>query len=451
MSPELSDIQGLIHHHYGYPKLRHLLFNIGSPASGRQLLKFLAPRVTHAAMNLDPGPDVLLNVGITFAGLQSLKLDSDLLACFPIDFKEAPDSTVMGDVGASHPDRWWKGFTDANLVVHLFARSTETLEAITSEVREAAAGNTEILPTSAGGPIEGGMLGTIRGELHFGYRDGISHPDVRWSDDPGSPGSIDYRNFLLGYSTPQIPSSPKVFASVPASARAAGLARNGSYSVFRVLIQNVAAFNQFLATEGPRAFPELPPTDAQELLAAKLMGRWRDGTPLIRSPVAPDIAFANDNSFNYSQDAAGLRCPISAHIRVTNPRDQALDPPPKVIGVPQVIRRGAPFGTKLEGTVDDNQERGLAGLFICSSITRQFYTLMEWMKENSFSPSFQDPRAQDPLANHEVPSASKEFLIPTESGVRSVTLPNMVTTRGTAFFLLPSLTSINRLAGDDPI
>jgi hypothetical protein len=111
-----------------------------------------------------------------------------------------------------------------------------------------------------------------------------------------------------------------------------------------------------------------------------------------------------------------------------------------------VIRRGVTVGPKLTGIEDDEEERGLAGMFLCASIQRQFYKLTTWMKENNFSPSFTDLRAQDPLANRHIPNASSEFIIPTNAGIRKVTLQDFVSTKGTAFFLLPSLTALKRLA-----
>ena len=451
MPLDLADIQGLIHHIYGYPKTRHLLFEILNPAAGRNLLAFLAPKTTRATLALDPPrPATLLNVGITHGGLEALGVKSRFLKNFPLEFREEPDPNTMGDVGTSDPAHWWNGrfqTSQVHLVVHLFGQSPEAIDALTTEVRAAAVGNRELLPTKTGGPIEGGSLGGKPGELHFGYRDGIAQPKVRWDDAPLQPREVNYRHFILGYATSDIPSAPQESASNPDSIRATALGRNGTYSVFRWLYQDVALFNRFLISEGPKAFPDLSPEDAQELLAAKLMGRWRDGTPLVLSPTAMNEALSTSNDFGYADDPDGVRCPVSSHIRVTNPRDQKLDHASEVLGgVPRVIRRGSPCGPKLEGTVDDQIERGLVGMFLCASIRQQFYKLAVWMKENNFSPAFPNTRAQDPLANRLVPDASNQFSIPTATGTRNVTLQDFVTTKGTAFFLLPGLQTLHQLA-----
>lgn len=453
MPLDMKDIQGLIYQSYRYPKARYLLFEITNSIAGQKLLQFIVPMTTHAEVTLDPKPNFLLNIGISFKGLLALGVNTDLMERFPSEFKEDPDPNTMGDVGPSAPELWWnKRFqtSQVHLIIHLYGLNIQTLDEITAQIRANAAGLRELFPTLTGGPIEGGAISTIPGEIHFGYRDGFSQPDVRWSDDPKAPGTVDYRHFILGYPTNDIPSQPKAYASAPASIRAAEFAKNGCYLVFRWLYQDVARFNRFLATEGPQAFPELTQQNAEELLAAKLVGRWRDGTPLITSPTSPNSVSVDDNSFGYTGDSYGLYCPVSAHIRVNNPRDQELDGPSKLMGgVPRVIRRGVTCGSKLVGTEDDHEERGLAGMFLCASIQRQFYKLATWMNENNFSPSFTNVRAQDPLANRYIAKASSDFLIPTATDVKKVSLQNFVLTKGTAFFLLPSLTALRRLAVGD--
>ena len=56
--------------------------------------------------------------------------------------------------------------------------------------------------------------------------------------------------------------------------------RNGTFVVYRKLAMDVAAFRRFVAERGD--YP-----GGAELLAAKIVGRWPDGTPLALSPDAP--------------------------------------------------------------------------------------------------------------------------------------------------------------------
>lgn len=257
MPLNLSDIQGVIHHTYHYPYLRHLLFEITSPAAGQNFLRYLVPLVTHAALGLEPKPEVLVNVGISYRGLLALGVAPDLLLRFPADFKEEPDPNTMGDVGTSGPENWWNRkfkTSQIHLIIHVFSQTKYALDETTRLIRGQGAENHELMPTLKGGAIESAAISDIPGELHFGYRDGISKLDVHWDDDPGTPGTIDYRHFILGYPSDAVPSQPKAYPTSLSSGRAAEFAKNGSYSVFRWLYQDVARFNLFLATEGPRYF-----------------------------------------------------------------------------------------------------------------------------------------------------------------------------------------------------
>jgi len=295
--------------------------------------------------------------------------------------------------------------------------------------------------------LDGQSLPSGRGKLHFGYTDGISHPDICWDDDATDPAKnpqqINFRNFLLGYSSP-------VAFSAPGTGPAADLVRDSSYAVFRWLYQDVAGFNRFLASQAGNLAPDLPVAEAQELLAAKMMGRWRDGTPLVLSPDKADPALASSNDFMYqATDPNGLKCPLSAHIRVVNPRDQKLMP--AVGKVPHIIRRGMPYGPEinpLDAVDDDGEDRGLVGIFLCSDIRLQFYTLTGWIKQNDFSPAFSNTRLQDALfANRQLKGAVTDFIIPTQTGAVTLkSLPDFIHTKGTALLLLPSLSTLNALS-----
>src|SRR5262249_225079 len=154
------------------------------------------------------------------------------------------------------------------------------------------------------------------------------------------------------------------------------------------IYQDVAAFNHFLRENGPVVAPNLPSRDAEELLAAKLMGRWRDGSPLILTPERPDENLSMANEFRYPGDPKGLRCPLNAHIRIANRRDEALDFANETMfpaGSPRLLRRGTPYGPPLDGEADDHVDRGVVGMFFCANIDRQFYTIMRWMNKTDFS------------------------------------------------------------------
>ena len=67
------------------------------------------------------------------------------------------------------------------------------------------------------------------------------------------------------------------------------LGRNGSFLVYRKLEQNVTAFRAFLAEQARRVYQD---PDKEELVAAKLVGRWRSGCPLALRPEKDDEGLA---------------------------------------------------------------------------------------------------------------------------------------------------------------
>src|SRR5439155_24812821 len=96
------------------------------------------------------------------------------------------------------------------------------------------------------------------------------------------------------------------------------LGRNGTYLVLRQLEQDVDGFWEFCRCADPAA---------PMRLAARMIGRWPSGTPLVLEPDA-DRPVRDQNDFAYhAADPHGVRCPIGAHVRRANPRD-TLDPAP---------------------------------------------------------------------------------------------------------------------------
>lgn len=444
MAINFGNVQGLLTRVYRYPVSCHLMFRFDGAANGKDFLRELLPLLTRADQPLDttPKPEPVINLGLTYQGLSALGVSPDLLDQFDSQFKVGPDAFTLGDVpgSTSDPALWWEQqfpSHDLHCIVHLYA--DKAMDAATEFVREIATrtGVTELLPRQNRTQLEGHTLSEPR-KLHFGFSDGFSQPEVAW-DGPPIADQLDYRHFVLGYANNDVSSSPF-------SGPAADLTRDSSYVAFRWLYQDVAGFNQFLHENGPIQFPDLPPDQAEEMLAAKMMGRWRDGTPVELSPDSKNPALANSD-FRYKSDPQGLRCPVSAHVRIVNPRDQQLDP--VIMGpVPRVLRRGIPYGPELSGLIDDGADRGIIGLFLCSDLDRQFNTLARWIKKNDFSPVYDaNRRVQDPLfANRKVPGAKPVFTIATPEGNKVISgLPDFISTKGTAFLLLPSVSTLQQL------
>jgi deferrochelatase/peroxidase EfeB len=148
---------------------------------------------------------------------------------------------------------------------------------------------------------------------HFGYRDRLSQPVIEGSGEVPTPGSgapLKPGEFILGYPDERGPP-----AGLP---QPAILSRNGSYLAYRRLQEHVGSFRDFLRQHGRT--PE-----EQELVAAKLMGRWRSGAPLVLAPEKDDPPLGADpsrnNDFNYKEmDPHGYAAAGLAHPAHESPR-----------------------------------------------------------------------------------------------------------------------------------
>jgi deferrochelatase/peroxidase EfeB len=484
--PYAKNIQGLILRGYTHPFSCHLLFNFNSSQSAspntKAFFKTLYPHVQSSENWGEHKPDWMLNIGLTANGIQTLNVFEDpstLENYFPSEFVAGPWSggsqSSLGDAGGpGDPSTWWyNNFQNEDLhcVVHTYALTQADLDAVIAFVTDAAKsyGLTELfaLKDNKSRLTQYQPLGD---NIHFGYRDGISEPELNWSGKLGVPDQSDLNNFLIGYPNGSLiqpgPSSPQ--PDDPLSIAAASFASDGCYNAFRILYQNVAAFNSLLAEQATLWATKLglSQKETQEWFAAKLMGRWRNGSPLMLSPDAPDPCTQEGENFGYIEQNdsspfqdmnSGAKCPFSAHTRVANPRNEDLVPAEGTSGPPRILRRGMPYGPTLNSATDDGVDRGLIGLFLCGSPTRQFEIIYSWMNMNNFSSIFPDTAPafpQDAVLGNRNPQnqlpVDTSFLIPMTDPKDNITIPtlgNFIVTRGTAYCLLPSLASLRLIAG----
>lgn len=440
---DLGNVQGLVPRLYRYPLSRHLLFRIVDPAAVRHALRELLPGVTTGAQELADWPEPLMNIGLTWNGL--VAIGAVLAAArseFDDIFTKLPAPIIAGD---------WNGRlqgNDVHLTVHLHCRTDAALSEATSRIRDLAHGCLEELhPVADGDPaITGRSLGGDR--LHFGFRDGISQPAVNWDGLPDRPDLINAGHFVLGYYGDKTQTYPQ-------SGTMADLVRDGSYGAFQWIYQDAAGFEAFLDSHASAMAAAADVTDGRELLAGKMMGRWRGGAPLALSPYAPNDAQANAQLFSYRDDPSGQRCPISAHVRIANRRDQPLTQlvaPNFPDGGPYLLRRGMAYGEWLDGPVDDGRDRGLVGFFITADLSH-FALVMKWINRTDFSPVFEPNQidGQDlMMGNRALPSALTEGTIPIQGkpDFHIDHLPSFIRIKGTIMLLLPSLSGLTRIAAD---
>jgi Dyp-type peroxidase family len=410
-------------------------------------------------------PEPLINLALTYNGLRSLGLGAILQAMnpnlvlddqprfpksnpFALEFRRPPDEGTLGDLSdADRRSTWWDGQGDDSVyprlhaMLQIYARTEAVLDQAVEAARARAQdlGVKEVVKGPDGQPLGGAALPDRK--VHFGYVDGISQPIVDWENFAPAPGLIDRRYFLLGDPSEAIPSSPD-------PDKTGDLFKNGCYVAFRWLSQDVPGFERFLDQNASRLAPNRPAAEARELLAAKLVGRWRGGAPLVLSPDHDDQSLQDRNDFGYKDaDPTGLRCPFSSHIRASNPRDQPLDSV-VVNKVPPLLRRGTSYGPEWIPGRNDQADRGLLGMFLCSSLERQFQQIVRWMNQNDFSPVFSGKLGirHDPLFGARSNDPNPSFHIPIQGGAVEVPLPKaFVRSRGTAYFLLPGLKTLDRL------
>jgi deferrochelatase/peroxidase EfeB len=215
------------------------------------------------------------------------------------------------------------------------------------------------------------------------------------------------------------------------------LSHNGSYLAYLRLEEHVGAFRDFLRQHGETA-------EQQELIAAKLMGRWRSGAPLVLSPKEDDPPLGADprrtNNFNYGKmDPYGYGCPVGAHIRRMNPRDTGENMQRR-----RMIRRGGTYGSPLpEAEPEDGVERGIAAFVGCASLVRQFeFAMNVWVNDPKFE-GLENER--DPfVGTHD---GTFDMTIPKRPIRQKIKgLPAFTTLRGGAYFFLPGKRGLRYLA-----
>jgi Dyp-type peroxidase family len=433
---EFDDIQHILLTRAPALTGRYEFLSFRDPAGGRAWLAGILDRVqSAAAMEASVGTDRRwVTVAFTWNGLRALGVDDASLATFPEEFRQGmvARARILGDDGANHPDHWVGELAspDLHAVVILFARDVADRERSRAEHVKLVARceGVKVLSTldlEATPPFE-------YAHDHFGYRDRLSQPVIEGSGQeptPGSGGPLKAGEFILGYPDeigPSLnPPQPEL------------LSRNGSFMAYRRLQEHVGAFRDFLKAHGQT--PE-----EQELVAAKLMGRWRSGAPLVLAPDKDDPALGADpqrnNDFNYKQqDPHGYAVPLGSHMRRMNPRDTAVN-----MNRRRMIRRGATYGPPLpEGASEDGQERGIAAFVICASLVRQFeFAQNVWANDRNFHELGNE---RDPIIGHQ--DGTLEYKIPKRPIRKKITgLPAFTTVKGGAYFFLPGLKALRHLA-----
>jgi Dyp-type peroxidase family len=416
---------------------RYEFLSFRSPAGGRAWLSAIREKV-HSAQEFQVSIEKekrWVTVAFTWNGLRALGVDDASLATFPEEFRQgmAARAEILGDTGANHPDHWVGGLAspDLHAIAILFARNVAERGRCLSEHQKllAQCEGVEVLSSldvEATPPFD-------YAHDHFGYHDRLSQPVIEGSGEettPGSGGPIKAGEFILGY--------PDEDGPGPLLPQPEILSRNGSYMAYRRLQEHVGVFREFLRHHG-----ETP--EEQAWVAAKLMGRWRSGAPLVLAPDKDDPELAADsqrnNDFDYGKmDPYGYAVPLGAHIRRMNPRDTGAN-----VNRRRMIRRGATYGPHLpEGAPDDGMERGIAAFVICASLIRQFeFAQNVWINDPTFHELGNE---RDPIVGNQ--DGTLDMTIPKRPIRKKIKgLPAFTNVKGGAYFFLPGIRALRYLAG----
>jgi len=431
---ELDDIQsGVLRPRPAPYVATYIALRIDDRSAGRELMRRASQAVTSAANPNSPLADTWVSIALTYQGLKALGVPEESLDSFSWEFQQgmAARAEELGDVGENSPEYWEKplGSSDVHVVIAAVSPNSTRLEAALDRARKTYQS------------IDG-IEAIWRQDCHalpnekepFGFRDGISHPAIEGSGIPGSnphEEPLKAGEFVIGY--------PDEMGSIQTTSPEL-LGRNGTYVVFRKLHQRVAEFRRYLKSHSTNHADE-------ELMAAKMMGRWRSGAPLALCPLHDDPTLGADprrnNDFQFQEDdPAGLKTPAGCHIRRTNPRNASIA---GFARIHRMIRRGTAYGPTLPDGVldDDGADRGLMFAFVGAHIGRQFeFVQSQWINDGVFFGGGDD---KDPIvASGGNPINFTQPRKPVRKRLQGI--PRFVVSRGGEYCFMPGLQGLRWLA-----
>lgn len=257
-------------------------------------------------------------------------------------------------------------------------------------------------------------------------------------------------------------------------------AMNGSYMAVRQIWQDVQGFRQFEQGLGATRFgcPGAPASDAPTL-AEKLIGRRKDGRPLVEplhtgwrrdgdsAPTEEAAAAAQaqrlgvTDDFRYrAADQEGFQCPRGSHVRRANPRDALGHDTESGLAsarLHRLLRRGRVYTDHAtcpacQGRVADPASAGAADPHRCgqglmfvalnADLDRQFeFVQQRWLSNTRFADLHDE---DDPLLGTD---PQRAFTVPGQPiGRRFAGLPTWTKVLGGGYFFVPSLPALRFLA-----
>lgn len=432
----------------------------------------------------DDSIQAIVQLGLSAEGLRALGLPEEGLETFPPAFLTGMEARarILGDSGPNAREHWWwSGRVDTAVLV--YGEDTPARNALRANLGALAKAHGARLvhevvlrdvPQRQPKKTEPDAIASGNAQHNpprhdpepFGFADGISQPLIQGTYKAEraeahplhivAPGE-----FVLGYpdNRNNLPPGPCMAAihdpanMLPVLHGEAGMSSdvnlprdlgcNGTFLVVRQLEQDVDGFHAYCAQEARKLQARkrlLPPYDVTpEFIGAKLVGRWQNGAPLVRSPYSQSktVAIIEENAFMPGfEDPEGLRCPFGAHIRRANPRD-SLNPGSthqvEISNRHRMMRIGRKYEPKA------GEKAGILFMCLNGDLKRQFeFVQQTWLNGNVISLSCPTNLfgERDPVLSNGEPNSG--FTIPTRDGpVKLSPLPSFVTMRGGGYFFMP--------------
>jgi Dyp-type peroxidase family len=400
------------------------------------MLRRLIPHVAPADDWWIPSLPGWLGIAFTYQGLRALGVPQASLDSFPQEVRVgmAARASILNEVGNNAPANWEYPFgtEDMHVALAIYSEDDESLETVLERARQS---HHDLPGVSFVYRLKFSEL--PEGRNPFGFKDGLHNPHVEGSGlhvHPGYGPPVKAGEFIMGY--------PDELGETVKNREPEVLRRNGTFLAFRKFYTNVAAFRKYLREQ---AFSP----EEEELIAAKMVGRWRSGAPLVHASEHDDPELGADsnrnNTFSYEDDMHGLKCPFSSHVRRVNPRD-ALKNDLVAINLHHFLRRGTNYGVPLpEGVLeDDGVDRGGFFLLIGTHQKRQFeFVQSQWVTDGNF---ITHGTEQDPIIGND--QGDGIFTIPKHPVRRRLHgLPQFVAVRGGEYCFMPGLRALKWLAG----
>jgi Dyp-type peroxidase family len=279
------------------------------------------------------------------------------------------------------------------------------------------------------------------GVEHFGYVDGRSQPMFLAED-------VDREKLLGGGTAMWSPAFPPLQVLVTQGTPPSRV--TGSLFVFRKLEQNVLRFKR---REEELADELGLSGEDRELAGAMMVGRFEDGTPAVlrkKAGVGGDVP----NNFNYADDRDGVKCPLHAHVRKTNPRGSGgFQQTEAQERAHLMARRGITYGDREPGMGDRPEgEVGLLFMSYQTDIANQFeFTQQTWANNPEF-PQATAATGQpgiDPIIGEGKVGANQQQCPlhwgDPATGRKATSFAGFVTLKGGEYFFAPVISALRAL------